>query len=100
VFAHLWAELPQLNSTLSTKAKVEVKNKVKHIKNLIKQATARTIFWSLLNFLHYSDPIKRLTLYHQSDDQCNPSNSRAMVQFVKWPSCMARFSRVLEAPCQ
>jgi hypothetical protein len=41
VFAHLWVELSQLNSTLSVKTEVEVKNKLKHIKNLRKQATAR-----------------------------------------------------------
>ena len=97
MFAHLWMELPELNNTLSAKTEVEVKNKVKHIKNIRKQATARNKSRSLLNYLHYSDPIKRLTLYHRSDDRCNPSNSRTMIQFAKRSSRMARFSRVLRS---
>jgi hypothetical protein len=68
-------------------AEAEVKNTVKSVQNLIKQATNSNTSLSLLSFLPYSEQIRTSKFCHKSVEH-NLSTSRAMVHFRNWSSLL------------
>jgi hypothetical protein len=76
--------LPQPNGTRFTNVNVEVKNKMKHLYNIIKHATTSQASWSLLNFLLYSERQQASAFCRWSADHYYLSTSRGIVQFKKW----------------
>jgi len=65
-------------------AETEVKNEVKNVQNLRKQATKSNSSLSLLSFLQYSEQTRTSTFCHKIVEYTYLLTSRAMVQFRKW----------------
>jgi hypothetical protein len=97
-----WRNLPQRNRSESTNVDVQAKNKIKHVHHTIKHATTSESFWSPPNCLLYIEWQQSSTFCNYSADKYYLSDSRAMVQFMKWSNlrglplhCLSYFFPIL-----